>query len=139
IRLDPRYALAHAKLANAAVNLANSFAGTATKEGQDALAKARAAAKRALDLDPNLADAHSAQGGILRNVDFNFAEAETEYRRALELAPQNASAKSSLASLLSQLGRLDEAVALLKQAIALEPLRSQFHFNLGIRLTVLGR
>ena len=90
IRLDPRYALAYAKLSIAAMNLATNYGSIATKEGEEAIAKARASAKRALDLDPNLADAHSAQGAILSDIDFNFAEAEAEFRRALELAPQNA-------------------------------------------------
>src|SRR5216110_2070822 len=109
IRLDPRYALAYAMLSRAAMNLATNYAGSiATKEQQEAIAKARASAKSALDLDPNLAEAHSAQGGILRLVDFNFAEAEAEYRRALELAPQNPVVTSNLADLISTLGRLDE-------------------------------
>src|SRR5438067_409653 len=72
IRLDPRYALAYARLSSAAVTLATSYAGLATKEGQEAIAKARASAKSALDLDPNLSEGHSAQGRILEVVDFNF-------------------------------------------------------------------
>ena len=90
IRLDPRYALAYAKLSLAAGNLATNYGSIATKERQEAIAKARASAKSALALDPNLAEAHLAQGVVLRDIDFNFAEAEAEYRRALELAPQNA-------------------------------------------------
>src|SRR5437868_3735829 len=62
IRLDPHYALAYAKLSVAAGSLANNYVGVATKEGQEAIAKARASAKSALDLDPNLADTHVAQG-----------------------------------------------------------------------------
>ena len=72
IRLDPRYALAYAKLSIAAVNLATSYGGIATKEGQEAIAKARASAKSALELDPNLAEAHSAQGAILEDRRFQF-------------------------------------------------------------------
>jgi TolB-like protein/Tfp pilus assembly protein PilF len=139
IRLDPRYALAYAKLSRAALNLAIGYAGLATKEREELITKARASAKSALELDPNLADAHRAQGGILENVDFNFATAEAEYRRALELAPQNAAMTSNLALLLSELGHRDEAVALGQRAITLEPLRSQSHFNLAVYLTVLGR
>jgi TolB-like protein/Flp pilus assembly protein TadD len=139
IRLDPRYALAYAKLSLAAANLAISYGDIATKEQEEAIAKARASAKSALALDPNLAEAHSAQGAILENVDFNFAEAEAEYRRALELAPQHPGVTGNLALLLSELGRLDEGIALQQRAIALEPLRSQHHFNLGICLTALGR
>src|SRR5205814_147544 len=138
IRLDPRYALAFAKLSINALNLTN-YAGLATKEGQEAIAKARASAKRALELDPNLADAHSAQGAILSGIDLNLSGAEAEYRRALELAPQNVSAIGNLAVLMSALGRFDEALALHKRAIALDPLRSQSHYNLGLNLTALGR
>ena len=139
IRLDPRYALAYAKMAPAAVNLAINFGSASTEEREQLIAKGRASAKRALELDPNLPEAHSAQGSILENVDFNFGAAEAEYRRALELAPQYPGVTGNLALLLSELGRLDEGIALLQRAIALDPLRSSFHFNLGICLTALGR
>jgi TolB-like protein/Tfp pilus assembly protein PilF len=139
IRLDPRYALAYARLSIAAVNLATGFGGLVTKEREEMIAKARASAQSALALDPNLADAHSAQGRILDFVDFNFAGSEAEYRRAVELAPQNAATVYGLAILIARLGRLDEAVALEQRAIALEPLRAVNHQNLGAYLTVLGR
>jgi len=139
IRLDPRYALAYAKLSIEAGNLATSYGGLAAKEREELIAKARASAKRALDLDPNLADAHLAQGAILEYIDFNFAAAEAELRRALELAPQDAQLISNFANLVVTLGRLDEAVTLQKRAIALEPLRSQSYFNLALYLMPLGR
>jgi len=102
-------------------------------------AKARARAKRALELDPNLADAHSVQGTVLRAIALNYAAAETEYRHALELAPQNVNAIGNLANLIANLGRLDEAVALLQQAITLDPLRATLHFNLAVNLIALDR
>ena len=139
IHLDPRYALAYAKLVPAAVNLATNYVSNATKEGQEVTAKARASAKSALELDPNLAEAHSAQGLILVIFDFNFAKAEAEYRRALELAPQNLVATGNLANLVSKLGRLDEGVALQQQVIALDPLRAISHQNLAGYLIALGR
>ena len=140
IRLDPRYALAYATLTRAALNLATNFGSSvATKEQQEAIAKARASAKSALALDPNLADAHLAQGAVLLNIDFNFAGAEAEFRRALELAPQNPAVISNLAVLMATLGRLDETVALAQQAIALDPLRVASHNNLAICLIALGR
>src|SRR5438067_927058 len=139
IRLDPRYALAYAKLSYSAEILATNYVSIATKEGQEAIAKARASAKSALDLDQNLVDAHSAQGKILENIDFNFAKAEAEYRRALELAPQNSAVTGDLAHLISDLGRQDEAVALGQRAIALDPLRTASHGNLALYLTALGR
>ena len=139
IRLDPHYALAYARLSMEEGNLATAYAPLPTQEREEMIAKARASAKRALELDPNLADAHSAQGVILRDFDFNFADAEAEYRRSVELAPQNASATSNLALLLSELGRLGEAVPLQKRAIAIEPLRANSHANLAITLIPLGR
>ncbi|PYM05280.1 MAG: hypothetical protein DMF15_16145 [Verrucomicrobia bacterium] len=120
IRLDPRYALAYAKLSINANNLATNYAGLATKEREEAIVKAHASAKRAVELDPNLADGHRAQGRILEVVDFNFADAEAEYRRAFELAPHDAAVMSNLALLMSDLGRIDEAVALGQRAIALD-------------------
>jgi serine/threonine-protein kinase len=138
IRLDPHYALAYAKLSSAAHNLGTGLASSA-KEEQEANAKARASAERALELDRNLADARAAQGSILQRVDFDFTAAEAEFRRALELAPQNAAVTSNLANLIATLGRLDEAVTLTQQAIALDPLRTASHSNLAIYLTALGR
>ena len=73
IRLDPRYALAYAKLSVAAGNLANAFGSLSMKEREEANAKARASAKKALALDPNLAEAHRAQGWSMSDIDFNFA------------------------------------------------------------------
>ena len=137
IRLDPGYALAHAKLSFAARNLTTGYGSIATEEISEAIAKARASAQSALALDPNLAEAHSAQGLVLKDIDFNFAGAEAEYRRAFEFAPQNPAVISSLANLVAELGRLDEGVALARRAIALDPLRTQPHFNLAIYLISL--
>ena len=141
LRLDPRYALAYAKLPIAAVALATSYVGSGVtpREVEELIATARAMAKRALELDPNLADAHRAQGVILLNIDSNFVEAEAEFRRALELAPQDALVTGDFALLLSLLGRLDEAAALAQRAITLEPLRGALHQKLGAFLTALGR
>jgi adenylate cyclase len=139
IRLDPRYALAYAKLSIAARDLASVYGAIAPKEGQELIVKARAAAERALGLDQNLAEAHLAKGRILQNIDYNFTGAEGEYRRALELAPQDPGVTQNLGSLMSVLGRIDEGVALTQAAIALDPLRSGAHFNLATNLTALGR
>jgi TolB-like protein/Flp pilus assembly protein TadD len=139
IRLDPGYALAYARLSLAAATLADNYGTLAPKERQGATAKVRAVAESALRLDPNLAEAHLAQGRILMNVDFNFAGAEAEIRRALELAPQNPRVTQNLAGLISTFGRLDEAVALTQRAIVLDPLRSEVRLNLAIFLIPLGR
>jgi TolB-like protein/Tfp pilus assembly protein PilF len=139
IRLDPRYALAYAKLTPPAVNLVTGFGHIATKEKEEAMAKARASAKSALALDPNLSEAYLAQALILELLDLNLAGAEAEYRRSLELAPQNPHVLNDLAILMAKLGRLDEAVALAQRAIALDPLRGTFHFAIAQYLIALGR
>ena len=139
IRLEPRYALAYAKLSITAQHLAVNYGSLAPKEKQEAIAQARSAAERALRLDPNLAEAHVAQGKIMENADFNLTGAEAEYRRALALAPQDSSVIRSLAILVSDLGRLDEAVALTQRSIALDPLGSRARRNLALYFTALGR
>ncbi len=138
IQLDPRYALAYARLASSAVNLATIYGSIADQEGQEAIAKARVSAKRALELDPDLPEAHSAQGSILSNADLDFSAAEAEQRRAFELAPQS-TVVMTLANLMARLGRHDEAVALMQRAIARDPLRVPFLYNLTFVLTALGR
>ena len=138
IRLDPRYALAHAKLAIAAQSMAVTY-NSDQQEREEATAQSRASARSALALDPNLPEAHSAQGAVLANLDLNLVAAEAEYRRAVELGPQNVSAVSNLAGLVEFFGRLDEAVALGQRTIAIDPLGAGFHFNLALRLIALGR
>jgi serine/threonine-protein kinase len=128
IRLDPRYALAYAKLSLTVGNLANAFGDLSMKQREEANARARVLAQKALALDPNLAEAHRAQGGTLSDG-FNSVEAEAEFRRALELAPQDPSVTRALANQMALLGRLDEAVALAQAAIALDPLRSGSHLT----------
>ena len=89
IQLDPRYALAYAKLSIATEFWSATTSALRTKEREEATAKSRAAAESALRLDPHLADAHLAQGIVLLTLDFDLLGAETEFRRALEFAPQN--------------------------------------------------
>jgi len=138
IRLDPRYALAHAKLSSAADTLAFNYV-VPMQEREEAIAKAHASARSALDLAPNLPEAHSALGTVLQTLDLNLVAAEAEFRRAVELGPQNASALANLASLLGDLGRLDESITLRQRAIEIDPLRASFHQGLALDLIPLGR
>jgi TolB-like protein/Flp pilus assembly protein TadD len=138
IRLDPRYALAHAKLSSAADTLAYNYV-VPVQEREEAIAKAHASARSALDLAPNLPEAHSAQGTVLQTLDLNLVAAEAEFRRAVELGPQNASALANLSSLLADLGRLDEAITLRQRVIEIDPLRASFHQGLALDLIPLGR
>ncbi|MBV9008690.1 MAG: tetratricopeptide repeat protein [Verrucomicrobia bacterium] len=139
IRLDPRYALAYAKLSVVATGLAGQFGGVTKTESQEAIRKSRAAAESALRLDPNLAEAHRAQGMLLLDIDSNLAGAEREYRRALELSPQDPSVMLNLASLLCERGLINEGTPLTQAAIALDPLSSRAYITLAVHFTALGR
>ena len=132
---DPHYALAYAALSRSLWAL-----GDITGEDVDeANRKARAAAEHALAENPNLAEGHSALSQILVSVDRDAKAAEIEARRAVELAPESAEPKITLASILANFGRIDEAVELLQQAVRLEPLAAAAHFDLARLLTSLGR
>jgi serine/threonine-protein kinase len=139
IRLEPRYALAHAKLSAALVDLATRYAGVGSQEGKEALAKARAAADTALALDPGVGEAHRARGMLLERAEFDVPGAERQYRRAVELSPQDSRATQSLANVTGELGRVDEALELTRHAVVLDPLRSESRFNLAVLLIVLKR
>ena len=134
VRSDPHYALAYAALSKSWWAL-----GDITGENvAEANRKARAAAERAVAEDPKSAEGHAALGQILVSVDRNAKGAEAEYRRALALAPASAEPKIGLASVIADLGQIEEAVELLQQAVRLEPLATNAHFDLARLLTSLG-
>jgi TolB-like protein/Tfp pilus assembly protein PilF len=136
-QLDPRYALAWSELSRAwTVHSADFLEGTAA---QEAYAQARAAGDRALTLAPNLAAAHNARGDLLQLADFDWHGAEAEYRRALELAPNDALAKLNLGSQLAAYGELDQAIKLTRQALVTEPLRAGGYRDLASYLLGLHR
>jgi serine/threonine-protein kinase len=137
IRIEPRYAQAYAELSVTRLNWAIEFLdGTAQ---QQAYAQARKAADAALALAPALAASHNARGAVLLGVDFNWAGAEAEFRRALQLDPNNVSAKGNLAIALATQGRPDQAAALTRQAAAIDPLRAKSYLALAFYLLPLGR
>jgi tetratricopeptide (TPR) repeat protein len=83
--------------------------------------KAKEAAQIALSLDGNLSEAHATLGLILTNYDYDFAAAEREYKRAIELNPTYATAHFYYGQLLSQFGRHEEAFTSYRRALELEP------------------
>jgi TolB-like protein/Tfp pilus assembly protein PilF len=137
IELDPRYSLAWAGLAQAWWGLSVHFLEGAP--AQEAYAKARAAADRALALSPELAAAHGARGDLLQFADFDWRGAETEYRHALALAPNDAEAKFNLGNLRATFGDLEPAIELTRQALATEPLRAGWYAWLPTYLSALNR
>ncbi len=136
-QLDPRYALAWSELSRAWIVLSGDFLEGAA--AQDANAKAREAADRALAHSPDLAAAHNARGDLLQLVDFDWRGAEAEYRRALELSPNDAQAQFSLGTALASYGELDLAIELMQQVLVTEPLRAGAYKGLATYLMALHR
>ncbi len=119
IKLDPNFALAYSATAES-YTVMPSFAYVAPHE---AMQKARTAVTKALELDPDLPEAHTARGVVLATYDWNWAESEREFKRSLELDPKIAITHFRYAWVyLSPMGRHDEAIAEMKRAMELEPL-----------------
>jgi adenylate cyclase len=119
IARDPNYALAYAGLGETYI-LLPYYIGADPK---DARPKARAATLKALELNPNLAEAHNAMGKIAYAVDIDLQRAIREHQRAIELSPNLASAHHWISNgPLSGLGRLDEAIAEGERSVELDPL-----------------
>jgi len=102
-------------------------------------AEAHAAASRALLLDPTLADAQLALGIVHAYLDWDWAAAEREYRRVLALEPGNAEVLALLSGIRRSLGNMEEALGLMQQAAALDPLDARYQQWLGEMNYSLGR
>jgi serine/threonine-protein kinase len=135
-QLDPKYALAWSSLSIALSVRAYEFLSGA--DAARGYMDARAAAETALALAPDLSDAHVARGLVI-GADFDWHGAEKEFRRALELAPNDGRAKANLGNALANLGRLQSAIDLIRQAIIDDPLHAEWMNNLGNCLAALGR
>ena len=119
IAKDPNYALAYVGLADSYLLLPN-YGSASSKES---LPPARAAAKKALELDDSLAEAHASLG-LLATIELDLDRATSELARAVQLKPNYATAHHWFALSLMTLGRLDPAIAEGKRAIELDPLSS---------------
>ncbi len=106
-------------------------AGSGYVPTDEGYAKARKEAERALELDPNLAEAHAQMGWIKRAFDWDWTGADAAYKRALELEPGNADVVGGAARLAAALGRFEEAITLDRRAIDLDPLSIPTHSYLG--------
>jgi Tfp pilus assembly protein PilF len=114
IEIDPAYAQAHGGLADALLLLTVGKAET--------VAAARTALRHALELDETLAESHATLGLLMSNFDRDWPGAEREFRRAIELDPNNATAHHRYGEFLAHMGRFDEGLAELKMAQELDPL-----------------
>ncbi len=128
IERDPRYALAYAGLADTYA-LMSDYSIVPPRE---AMPKARAAAEEALAIDDALAEAHTSRAFVRMAYEWKWPEAEQDFRRALELNPNYATAHQWYASYLVQVGRFGEALSEIKQAQELDPLSPIISANVGL-------
>jgi DNA-binding winged helix-turn-helix (wHTH) protein/TolB-like protein/Tfp pilus assembly protein PilF len=124
VQKDPSYAIAWANLAQF-YGISAEFAHTV--QPQFAYEKAKAAANKALQLDDELSEAHSAAGFVKMYSDLDYAGAEREFVRALELNPRNWLGLMTYGRLLQCLGRFDEAIELRKRHVEIDPLNPTVH------------
>jgi TolB-like protein/tetratricopeptide (TPR) repeat protein/predicted Ser/Thr protein kinase len=128
---DPNYAPSYAGIANVWL----SRRGMWYAEPKEAAEKAMAAIQKALALDNSLAVVLAALARIQANVQWEWKEAESTYRRALEIEPNRAGVHAGYAGILRVLGRPTEAIEHFERAIELDPLnpslRSLYALNLG--------
>ena len=117
IDLDPNYALAYAGLADAYASTANASAG----QDDQLYDRAGGAARQALQIDPNLAEGHSALGHIEYLHGWNWGSAEESFKRALDLNPKSVETYQLYAFLLASLGRRAEALVQIRKAREIDP------------------
>ena len=115
---DPRYALAYAGIADCYRTLPIM----SDAPSRESFPKAKQAALKALEIDNNLAEAHSALGYVEYFFEWDWAAAEKEFQRAIEINPNYPLAHLGYAHLLSTLGRHEDALAEIDRAIKLDPL-----------------
>ena len=115
---DSGYALAYAGLADS-YNLLSGFNSLSPKEGYP---KARIAAMKALELDSNLAEAHTSLGTVKFFYDWDWSGADEEFRRAIEINPSYSDAHQLYSYYLSAMGSFDDALTEIHRAQELDPL-----------------
>lgn len=126
---DPNFALAYVGLADA-YNIGNILGAYSAK---DSLPEARAAAAKALTLDPSLAEAHAALGMVKSHYDFDLVGAKKEFLKAIELNPNSAYAHLFYSNCyLAPMGRMSEAIAENQKALQLDPLSLPINNFMGM-------
>ena len=139
IAIDPNFALAHAGISEAWIQLGLRAAVSQSLPPHEAMPKARVAAERALALDDSLSEAHGTLGHVLFNYAWERDEGVRELRRAIELNPNNQTAQHWYAMVLGALGRFDEALEQIQRALAIDPLAVIVNANVGFLLYRAGR
>jgi TolB-like protein/DNA-binding winged helix-turn-helix (wHTH) protein/Flp pilus assembly protein TadD len=129
IQIDPQYPEPYAGLADAYALLGSL--GGASIPRRDAMNNARSIARKALELDPTIAEAHTSLAFVLMHYDWDFAAAEKEYLRAIDLNPNYPTAHQWYAVNLAVTDRMDAALAELRHAQELDPLSLIISADIG--------
>jgi TolB-like protein/Tfp pilus assembly protein PilF/tRNA A-37 threonylcarbamoyl transferase component Bud32 len=128
---DPKYALAYAGLADSYLFLGSFYV--------EAISEAKAAALKAIELDPSLPEAHVALGHIRLWLDWDWSAAEHEFTEGIALNPNSALAHNQYGTYLAAMGRVNAAIDEVKRAQALDALSPIVNTNLGWCLLYAGR
>ena len=128
LEIEPNFAPAHAGVALAYIWGSTWLLLWPPSEG---VPKGKEAALRAIQLDPTLADGYVGMGWALANFDWDWAGAEKDFKRAVELSPHSTLALDGYANILVVRGRFDEALAVLNRALELDPLSPALHHDMG--------
>src|SRR5258705_6750380 len=131
-RKDPQYALAYAGLADCYGIIGATIYGRLP--ASEAAPKARAAAIRALEIDPSLAAAETSLATAKFNYDWDWAGAADGFKKAIQLDPSYSTAYQRYSLYLSAMGKFDDSFEQIKRARELEPLSISFNTSLGWRL-----
>ncbi|HEX4664735.1 MAG TPA: winged helix-turn-helix domain-containing protein [Terriglobales bacterium] len=133
IRLNPGYAPQYVEIAMSYRDMASrGFA-----EPKTSYAAGRAALARALQLDPESSGAHRELAWIEWRYEWNFPEADREFRRAIELNPNDSISRETYSLFLKSMGRYEEALSQLNRAIELSPMASFSRANAGSLLAMM--
>jgi len=133
IQIDPHYALAYCGMADAYFRLSNVHL-----QPSEVLPKAKKAALKAVEIDDNLAEAHSSLGLVKVYYDHDWIGAETEFRKALKLNPDLALAHQRFGSYLTFMGRFEESIRHYETALELDPFSLQINMNLATTYFLRG-
>jgi len=133
IQIDSYYALAYCGLADAYFRLSNVHFPP-----REVMPKAKEAALRAVEIDDNLAEAHSSLGLVKVYYDHDWIGAETEFRKALKLDPNLVSAHQRYGSYLTFMGRFEESIRHYETALELDPFSLQINMNLATTYYLRG-
>jgi serine/threonine-protein kinase len=135
IALDPQFAIPHFWLARCYID----FALYSTMPMAEAVVKARSEAYKALDLDASLPEPRTALGTLAALFDYDWAEAEAQYRRALARQPVPPRVRAEYAWFVTAAGRPEEGVSEIDRALLEDPVNPNFHFTRALCLHAAGR